>query len=57
MGLLLLIISNLQELDLTNEKWQELGQAEEPLELLYERCKVTLYPEQNLRFRIHCYPV
>ena len=42
LGLLLLIISNLQELDLTNEKWQELGQAEEPLELLYERCKVTL---------------
>ena len=42
LGLLLLIISNLQELDLSEEKWKELRQSEEPLNLLYERCKGTL---------------
>lgn len=42
LGLLLLIISNLQELDLSEEKWKELSQSEEPLNLLYERCKGTL---------------
>lgn len=42
LGLILIIIANLQELELTDEKWQELCQAEEPLDLLYERCKTSL---------------